>query len=299
MSHSQYAKQLDLLAMLIDGDSHTADELCQVLGTTRRNLYYYFSFLRDYGFELVRTSAGKYYIGPHSPFFRNISLSVDFTSQEVNYLVSLLAGTGDKSPLQHSVKRKLERFYGLSGFVDDATRRRVTSHAEILNKAIAQRKIVLLKDYSSPHSKTVSTRVVEPFLFLNEQADIRCYELSSHTNKTFKLSRIGSVVITDADWAFADSHKQVYTDIFLFSGDTRHHISLRMGQLSHNLMLEEYPQSERCFTQEDDSHWLFTTDVVSYLGIGRFVLGLFSDIQIIGDEGFKMYVRNVLKDMKL
>ena len=299
MSHSQYAKQLDLLAMLIDGDSHTADELCQVLGTTRRNLYYYFSFLRDYGFELVRTSGGKYYIGPHSPFFRNIAQSVDFTSQEVSYLFSLLAGTVDKSPLQHSVKRKLERFYGLSGFVDDATRRRVTSHAEILNKAIAQRKIVLLKDYSSPHSKTVSTRVVEPFLFLNEQADIRCYELSSHTNKTFKLSRIGSVVITDADWAFADSHKQVYTDIFLFSGDTRHHISLRMGQLSHNLMLEEYPQSERCFTQEDDSHWLFTTDVVSYLGIGRFVLGLFSDIQIIGDEGFKMYVRNVLKDMKL
>lgn len=299
MSHSQYAKQLDLLSMLIDGDSHTADELCQVLGTTRRNLYYYFSFLRDYGFELVRTSGGKYYIGPHSPFFRNIARSVDFTSQEVSYLFSLLAGTADKSPLQHSVKRKLERFYGLSGFVDDATRRRVTSHAEILNKAIAQRKIVLLKDYSSPHSKTVSTRVVEPFLFLNEQADIRCYELSSHTNKTFKLSRIGSVVITDADWAFADSHKQVYTDIFLFSGDTRHHISLRMGQLSHNLMLEEYPQSERCFTQEDDSHWLFTTDVVSYLGIGRFVLGLFSDIQIIGDEGFKMYVRNVLKDMKL
>lgn len=299
MSHSQYAKQLDLLAMLIDGDSHTADELCQVLGTTRRNLYYYFSFLRDYGFELVRTSGGKYYIGPHSPFFRNIARSVDFTSQEVSYLFSLLAGTVDKSPLQHSVKRKLERFYGLSGFVDDATRRRVTSHAEILNKAIAQRKIVLLKDYSSPHSKTVSTRVVEPFLFLNEQADIRCYELSSHTNKTFKLSRIGSVVITDADWAFADSHKQVYTDIFLFSGDTRHHISLRMGQLSHNLMLEEYPQSERYFTQEDDSHWLFTTDVVSYLGIGRFVLGLFSDIQIIGDEGFKMYVRNVLKDMKL
>lgn len=299
MSHSQYAKQLDLLAMLIDGDSHTADELCQVLGTTRRNLYYYFSFLRDYGFELVRTSGGKYYIGPHSPFFRNIARSVDFTSQEVSYLFSLLAGTVDKSPLQHSVKRKLERFYGLSGFVDDATRRRVTSHAEILSKAIDQRKIVLLKDYSSPHSKTVSTRVVEPFLFLNEQADIRCYELSSHTNKTFKLSRIGSVVITDADWAFADSHKQVYTDIFLFSGDTRHHISLRMGQLSHNLMLEEYPQSERCFTQEDDSHWLFTTDVVSYLGIGRFVLGLFSDIQIIGDEGFKKYVRNVLKDMKL
>lgn len=298
MSHSQYAKELDLLSLLIDGDSHSADELCQVLGTTRRNLYYYLQFLRDYGFELVRTKGGKYYIGPHSPFFQNVARSVDFTRQEVSYLFSLLAGVGGKDAMHYNIKRKLERYYGLDSFVDDETRLKISRNAEVLNKAIEQKKIVLIKDYSSPHSKTVSTRVVEPFMFLNEQADVRCYELSSKTNKTFKLSRMGSVEITDTDWGFEDRHKQLFTDMFLFSGESRFRVVLRMGILSHNIMLEEYPQSEKYFRKEDDEHWIFDTEVASFLGIGRFVLGLFSDIDIIEDDGFKDYLRKAIKEMK-
>lgn len=299
MAHSQYAKELDLLALLIDGDSHSADELWQVLGTSRRNLYYYLQFLRDYGFELVRTKSGKYYIGARSPFFQKIARSVDFTSQEVNYLFSLLAGVEDKDALQHTIKRKLERYYGLSNFVDDDTRKKISRNAEVLNKAIENKKIVIIKDYSSPHSKSVSSRVVEPFLFLNEQADVRCYELSSKMNKTFKLARMGKVEITDTDWGFESQHKDLFTDMFLFSSENRLPITLRMGQLSHNIMLEEYPQSESCFKQEDDSHWLFHTDVASYLGIGRFVLGLFSDISVVEGDGFRDYLAKAINDMKL
>ena len=299
MNHSQYAKELDLLSILIDGDSHTTEELCQVLGTSRRNLYYYLQFLRDYGFELVRTNSGKYYIGPRSPFFQKIATTIGFTKQEVNYLFSLLAGADQKDTLQHSIKRKLERNYGLSTFVDDETRKKISRNAEVLNKAIEQKKIVLIKDYSSPHSKSVTARVVEPFMFLNERADVRCYELASKMNKTFKLSRMGSVVITDTDWGFESQHKELFTDIFLFSGDTRYTITLRMGQLSHSIMLEEYPMSENSFIQEDETHWIFTTEVVSYLGIGRFVLGLFSDITVLGDEGFKGYLSEAISNMNL
>ena len=299
MNHSQYAKELDLLSLLIDGDSHTTDEMCRILGTTRRNLYYYLSFLRDYGFELVRTKGGKYYIGPHSPFFQNVARSVDFTRQEVNYLFSLLAGVAEKDAMHHKIKRKLERYYGLDTFTDDDTRLKVSRNAELMNKAMEQKKIVIIKDYSSPHSKTVSTRVVEPFMFLNEQADVRCYELGSKTNKTFKLSRMGSVEVTDTDWGFEDRHRQLFTDMFLFSGEERHRVVLRMGILSHSIMLEEYPQSEKCFTQHDSEHWIFDAEVASFLGVGRFVLGLFSDIEIIGDEGFVEYIRKEVNSMKL
>ena len=162
-----------------------------------------------------------------------------------------------------------------------------------------QKKIVIIKDYLSPHSQTVTTRVVEPFMFLNEHADVRCYELGSKSNKTFKLSRMGSVEITDADWGFEDCHRQLFTDIFLFSGETRYKVVLRMGILSRNLMLEEYPLSEKCFMQEDSGHWIFETEVASFLGIGRFVLGLFSDIEIIGSDDFIEYVKNAVNSMKL
>ena len=119
---------------------------------------------------------------------------------------------------------------------------------------------------------------------------MRCYELASGMNKTFKLARIGSVEVYDAPWIHSDKHKRVFTDMFGFTGEERYRIRLRMGQLSYNLMLEEYPISSTFFMPEDDYHWLLETDVMSYLGIGRFILGLYDDIEVLGDDGLLRYI---------
>ena len=103
--------------------------------------------------------------------------------------------------------------------------------------------------------------------------------------------------ILDVPWAFEDRHKEIYTDIFMFSGETRHRIDLRLGQLSHNLLIEEYPQSEDCISSDGEDKWLFSADVVSFLGIGRFVIGLYDDIEILGCEEFKEYVRKKIEGM--
>ena len=47
-------------------------------------------------------------------------------------------------------------------------------------------------------------------------------------------------------------------------------------------------------TQEENGTWLLSLDVCSYIGIGRFVLGLFDDIEVVGDEGFKRYLKEKL-----
>ena len=88
---------------------------------------------------------------------------------------------------------------------------------------------------------------------------------------------------------------QAYIDLFSFTGEDTMHITLRMGQLSHNLMLEEYPASAGCFSMAADGRWIFQADVCSYLGIGRFVLGLYDDIEILGDDGLKQYVTGKLQ----
>ena len=40
-------------------------------------------------------------------------------------------------------------------------------------------------------------------------------------------------------------------------------------------------------------------DVCNYAGIGRFVLGLFNDIEVVGDAGFKDYLRCNIEKMKV
>ena len=85
--------------------------------------------------------------------------------------------------------------------------------------------------------------------------------------------------------------------MFMFSGEQRYPVTLRLGQPSHNLMIEEYPQSEQCITADSDGSWTFHTDVVSFLGIGRFVLGLYDDIKIIGCQQFIDYIREKIRSM--
>lgn len=281
--------ELTLILLMTDGTDYTANDLCEHLQCTRRNLYYYLQFLRDYGFNVVRN--GNYYrLDPHSPFFRRITTAVNFTKAEAALLHQLASGADTKSPTIASIKNKLERTYDLRLVTDSRYKKKLMQNLSDLTTAINSKHIVCLHHYSSPHSHSFSDRVVEPFLFLNDHQDIRCYELASGTNKTFKLARIGKVEIYDAPWIHSDKHKSVFTDMFGFSGEQRYTIRLRMGQLSYNLMLEEYPISSAFFTPEDDYHWILETDVMSYLGIGRFILGLYDDIDVLGDEGLKAYI---------
>lgn len=297
-NRARFGKWLDLILAMIDGQNHTAKELAEVLGTTPRNLYYTLNVLSEYGFVVVHNNP-YYYLDPRSPFFREIAKTVDFTETEAMYLHSLLRAVNDTNAMVGLLRRKLERNYALRLFLDVKFQHQVYSNQSQLEVAIKQRRCVILHNYSSPHSHSVSDRVIEPFMFLGDKSDIRAYELKSHLNKTFKVSRIGSVEVVDTPWFNTSKHREAYTDMFMFSGEEKHHVKLRFNLLAQRVMLEEYPHSKSLMTQEDNTHWIFEADLVNYVGISRFVLGLFSDIEILEDEGLRQFLRKKISAMSL
>lgn len=288
------SKELQLILLMVDGFDYTAEDLCLRLGTTRRQIYNYLRKFREMGFVVV-TENQTHRLSPDSPFFLALARSVNFTDVEATFLHRLLDGTDEKNPMVPTIRRKLERFYHLRQFTDTRFKAHNIETLHALMEAIRQQRVVCLKDYSSPHSNTVSDRVVEPYQLLNENLDIRCYELKTRMCKTFKLARIGSVEVYDTPWIYEEQHSRLFTDIFMFSGPERLPVRLLMKQLSHNLMLEEYPISSGCFTPTADGRWLFQADLASYVGIGRFILGLYDDIEILGDMGLQAYVRQKIQ----
>ena len=288
------SKELQLILLMVDGFDYTAEDLCLRLGTTRRQIYNYLRKFREMGFVVV-TENQTHRLSPDSPFFLALARSVNFTDVEATFLHRLLDGTDEKNPMVPTIRRKLERFYHLRQFTDTRFKAHNIETLHALMEAIRQQRVVCLEDYSSPHSNTVSDRVVEPYQLLNENLDIRCYELKTRMCKTFKLARIGSVEVYDTPWIYEEQHSRLFTDIFMFSGPERLPVRLLMKQLSHNLMLEEYPISSGYFTPTADGRWLFQADLASYVGIGRFILGLYDDIEILGDVGLQAYVRQKIQ----
>lgn len=297
MRMDKFGHELDLLLMLTENRDYTALQMAERLGITRRNLYYYLDYLRDCGFNVIK-SGTNYRLDRRSPFFRKLHENIALSDDEAVYLHRLLQSADKGDEKARAISVKLERMFHIEELSDPVVVKRVSRNAHVLKEAMSQRHMVMLKDYSSPHSQSVSDRIVEPFLWMNNQLDIRCYELRSHSNKTFKLSRMASVEILDVEWLHEDEHRQVYTDIFMFSGEERHHVRLRLGQLAHNLLVEEYPQAEPYITQEGESQWLLEADMVSFLGIGRFVLGLMDDIEVLEDADFKAYLQRKVHEMQ-
>lgn len=280
--------------MLSQNRSYTLDEICEKANISRRTLYYYFDFFREAGFE-VEKHDNFFSISRNSEYFKRMYDILEFTMDEAVVLRNLLERNTVKSTKMKSALQKLENFYDFESVANQSSMQRVTRTMQRVREAIKKRRMLKIIGYSSANSHTVKDRIVEPFLFMNNDNDVRCYEPESGKNKTFRLSRMQSVEVMPDSWEHMEEHRKVYTDLFMFSGEERMIITLHLGQLSHNLMLEEYPLSAPCFAEMGDNKWLFRTEVCSYLGIGRFVLGLYDDIEVIGDEGFKEFLKAKIK----
>jgi hypothetical protein len=61
-------------------------------------------------------------------------------------------------------------------------------------------------------------------------------------------------------------------------------------------LTEEYPLAEQYLTKISDNEHVLETEVCSYEGVGRFVMGLLSDIEIVDSQDFKEFIGNKIKN---
>ena len=282
-------KELRLMVLLTQNRELTVSELCERLDIPSRSLYRYLEAFRNMGFH-VEKSGRCYRLDRSSPFFQRITELVHFTESEAVTLRNLLDAVGGTNPEIRHLKDKLARIYDGDILQQHQTDAAWADNLHQLYQAIKAERVVVLRDYRSSHSDSVSHRMVEPFQFLSRNEDIRCYEPSSGQCKTFKVGRIGRVVVlNDVKWSHADLHKELFTDIFHFSGEEQWPVTLRLDRMAAQLLREEYGVTSEL--QPDGDAWLFSTSVSSWKGIGRFVMGLPASVEVIDTPDFLNYLR--------
>lgn len=297
MPFSKLSNELKLILLMTDDNNYSAQQLAEQLNITRRSLYNYFEFFRNNGFQVLRS--GKHYrLNPDTVFFTKLRDNISFTRNEVSFLRSLLDKVKHEDLTAQSIKRKVERHYSTPFFTSSVGEKEFENNLDVIREAIRTKRVVMLNDYSSPHSGTVRNRMVEPFLLMNDGSDVRCFELKSRQCKTFKISRVKSVETLPVFWSHEDQHRRVFTDVFMFSGEEKKHVRLRLGQLSCSLLTEEFPHATpHLLLDSDRKHWILDVNVASYVGVGRFVLGLFDDVNILADDNFKEYIAGKIRKL--
>ncbi|MBR2102621.1 MAG: WYL domain-containing protein [Prevotella sp.] len=297
MRNDKLERELEMLLLLTGNHRVDIDQACTRLGISRRSFYYYLEFFRDYGFNVERNAPGVFTIGRESPFFRRLIDRVSLTEAEVIVMQRLLSRVAEKNAVVEGLREKLRGYYDFSILDEEQDGTGSSLIVDQLHDAIKYKKMAVLRSYSSPHGQTSRDRLVEPFMLMNGNQEVRCYEPASAMNKTFKIARIGTVDLLSDNWMNEHKHRRMFTDIFMFSGETTYTVTLTMGRLAYNLMVEELPRSAPFITALDDGRWHLAMPVCNYAGIGRFVLGLMEDITVEGDNGFIAYLQQRIQAM--
>ena len=294
MALDKFERQLKLMLLLTQNRKYTIDEIGERLDLSRRSIYRYLDFFKDYGFKIEKEN-GIFRLDKSSPYFKQITEMVHFTEDEAITLKMVLEGIPKKTNAVKQLLNKLSRLYDLQLLENIASNEQFAKNQQALYQAAKEGRQCLFRNYSSSHSGTVSDRLVEPFAFMSSNTEVRAFEVYSKVNKTYKITRIGEVVILPTNWDYMPFHKQVYTDPFHFSGEELIPIKLRLDRLATNLLKEEIIVKDEELAQEDESHWIYSTEVCRFEGVGRFILGLMNNIDILENTELKKYIKEQVK----
>ena len=283
--------------MLSSNVDYTTPELADLLEITERSIYRYIRSFKDNGFVLEKRNPNIHKLLKMPLDEIKLDELIQISSEEAFILHTLLLSITGGSQIHINLEQKLAALFDATSITEIIGKKTAAENVRILKKAIDEKECVELIDYESGHTMKVSDRIVEPYGFSTNYADVYAYEPASGKCKTFKITRIGWVRPIGAEWEFEEKHEVIDPDCFRMNGKESIPVTLRMTLMAKNLLIEEYPLSMRDISYKDGC-WLLNTVVKDLAGVGRFYLGLSDQIEIIDSPKLESYIkRRVRKDL--
>jgi predicted DNA-binding transcriptional regulator YafY len=283
--------------MLTGNISYTVKDLSGKLDMFVRTIYRYIDTFREAGF-IIKKQGDVIRIDKSSPYFKDISQLIHFTEEEACILKSAIESIDENNLLKQNLKRKLYTVYDYKILAETVVHDKNAHNVNTLIEAIERKRQVVLCNYRSANSRIVRDRRVEAFSFTTNYVQLWAYDIEEKKNKLFKLNRIEKIIIDVNPWEYEAEHQAGHIDIFRISSFERYPVKLRMGLLSASLLTEEYPLAEKYLTKINDNEWILKTEVCSYEGVGRFILGLFMTLKYLNRKNFGSLLKTKYDFMK-
>lgn len=295
-AHEKFDILLKLLVILTGNRSYSLAELAQRFERSERTIYRFISSFRTAGF-VIECNNGLYKIPKLEKPFRSLSELLHFSEEEAWILTRAIHSIDDNNLLKTNLINKLYSLYNFDRVAETIVKKENIESVHNLLMAIRQKKQVLLRQYRSSHGQIIRDRLVEPFNFTTNYTFVWAFDPESHTSKLFRVSRIGEVQILPHDFRHESLHCELPVDVFRISSPEQYTVKLILSLRAYNLLIEEYPLAEKYITFLPDNQCQFTAPVCGFEGVGRFVLGLADEIQIIEPELFKQYLTEKIKNL--
>jgi proteasome accessory factor C len=287
---AKFQKMLEVLLLLDCQYGRTITELSERFEISQRTVYRYLDTFKQVGFVIENTN-GYFKIDKENTTVQEISHLLHFSEEEAFILSKAIHSIEDTDEFKSKLVKKLYSLYDFDRVIHAISKKEESENIYTLLQAIKQQKQVVLQSYKSGNSKNIRDRIVEPIDFTINYTGVWCYDTEDGVNKVFKASRIKHVQLLESFYNYKPKHKKGIIDIFRMQSFEPIAIILELSLVAYNLIIEEYPLSEKYISKVTDNLYRLECEVGNLMGVGRFVLGLPGEIQIIASEALKQYVQ--------
>ncbi len=287
-------RALKILFAIIERPKHYTRRIFKdFYGTDESRIKKYFEEIKNAGFELDKDDRSRYYLVPNKIFEELISLLV-FSPKEEKMILDGLKCNNTPDREIEKIKAKLPRLYDVTKFHHLINQTTLTV-MDMLETAKREEKVVILKNYPSTSSNTVKDRYVEAFHIAADEDTIQAYELEDKQVKSFNISRITKIEITETDWTKTGSHNIVITDCFWIQDETVK-VRFRMKLGANNYLIQKYPKTRALIKpvpNEKDAYDFEGRVNVKFKELTNFILGHHQDIiEIFEPESLIEHIQN-------
>lgn len=290
MDLARIYRLLKLMQLLSSNVDYTTPELKDRLEISERSIFRYLEVFKDAGYALHKKDKNIHKLYKMPADFIDLKDLVYISSEEAHILHTLLMSITGDSQVQINLEQKLAALYDATSITEIIGHKSSAENVRLLKDAINRKRQVVLMDYESSHSTSISDRLVEPYGFSVNYTDVYAYEVSTGMCKIFKICRIGWVRMTEQDWENEHHHEDIKQDCFRMSGKETIPVTLKMTLKAKNLLIEEYPLSSK-YVSYDGKYWWFKGNVKNLAGVGRFVIGLADQMNIIDSPALVNYLK--------
>lgn len=293
-SQEKLRKMLEILIMLNSKYGRSKKSLAEHFDVSEKTIGRYIETFKDAGFIIDKVD--EYFkINKQETDYKDLSELLHFSEDESQILSKAIESIDATGDIKEQLKKKLYSIYNFDRVATPIVKKHNTRTVRQLIKAITYNNQVQLVNYRSANSQNISNRIIEPFDFTQNYTSVWAYEPETKMCKTFKINRISKVEILKCKQHFNEKHKKNDLDVFRMSGTEQIPVKLILSIKAYNLLIEEFPRAETFTRSNKNNSYIFETKVSSLYGIGRFILGLPEDIEIIYPQILKDYISETIK----
>lgn len=281
-------KILQLIRLLNTPPAKDVPQLTRRLDSSKTRIYEYIQLLEKIGYKIKTDDKHRKSLELSVSKYGNGILEPD----ELALIQDILQQSGNKNPLVQELLHKLDTNLSLIPLADALPQLHTSRIIQLIRTGINLQRRMMLRSYRSLTGNSTGDRYIEPMELTEDFRYLIAWDLNKEGQRQFKLERIEDVDLLDEP--IEKERIASPMDIFGLTGDTWQSVRLKLSPTAHHLIIEEFPLS-RQYIRMVKKQIIFDGMVRHWKGIGRFVLGLPGEVEVLEPESLREYLNKKIE----